>query len=149
MIISAKLHRDLIGVRGGSIRELKDKFPSVIINIPSQTENSDVVKLRGPKDDVKKCRKALADAVKEIERKNYCKVVTIFKDFHKNIIGKGGATIKKIREDTNTKIDLPKETDKSDDIIIRGVKEDVERAAQQILVSQHNCSINCFKIYYM
>ncbi|CAH0381314.1 unnamed protein product [Bemisia tabaci] len=137
MIISAKLHRDLIGVRGGSIRELKDKFPSVIINIPSQTENSDVVKLRGPKDDVKKCRKALADAVKEIERKNYCKVVTIFKDFHKNIIGKGGATIKKIREDTNTKIDLPKETDKSDDIIIRGVKEDVERAAQQILAIQN------------
>lgn len=58
--------------------------------------------------------------------------VRIFKDFHKNIIGKGGATIKKIREETDTKIDLPSVVSDSDSIKVTGKKQNVEKARAMI-----------------
>lgn len=36
--------------------------------------------------------------------KNYSIQVPIFKQYHKNIIGKGGVNIRKIREETNTQV---------------------------------------------
>lgn len=56
----------------------------------------------------------------------------IFKKFHGSIIGKGGATLKRIREDTNTKIDMPKEGTDSDIIIVTGRKENVDKAKRQL-----------------
>lgn len=56
----------------------------------------------------------------------------IFKKFHGSIIGKGGATLKRIREDTNTKIDMPKEGADSDIIIVTGRKENVDKAKRQL-----------------
>ena len=56
----------------------------------------------------------------------------IFKQFHKFIIGKSGATIKEIRKETNTKIDLPESGSDSDVITITGKKENVEKAQDQI-----------------
>jgi len=58
--------------------------------------------------------------------------VKIFKDFHKNVIGKGGATIKKIRDETDTRIDLPNQMSASDTIQITGKKENVEKAITMI-----------------
>lgn len=63
---------------------------------------------------------------------NYVAEVRIFKDFHKNIIGKGGATIKKIRDETDTKIDLPSMVSDSDSIKVTGKRENVERARDMI-----------------
>ncbi|CAL1268501.1 unnamed protein product [Larinioides sclopetarius] len=60
----------------------------------------------------------------------------IHKQNHKFIIGKGGANIKKIRHETNTKIDLPAEKRESDVIVIRGRKEDVLAAKETILAIQ-------------
>lgn len=56
----------------------------------------------------------------------------IFKDFHKNIIGKGGATIKKIKEETDTRIDLPSMDSDSDSITVTGRRDNVERAREMI-----------------
>lgn len=58
--------------------------------------------------------------------------VPIFKEFHKNIIGKGGATIRKIRDETDTKIDLPGSNDSSNIIVITGKKANVEEAKARI-----------------
>ena len=63
---------------------------------------------------------------------NYMQQVHIFKQFHKNIIGKGGANIKKIRDETDTRIDLPSESSDSDVISITGKKENVEKARDKI-----------------
>jgi polyribonucleotide nucleotidyltransferase len=63
---------------------------------------------------------------------NYCAEVHIFKQFHKNIIGKGGANIRKIRDETDTRIDLPSENNASDVIAITGRKENVEKARKMI-----------------
>jgi len=62
--------------------------------------------------------------------------VPIYKEFHKNVIGKGGSNIRKIREETNTRIDLPPEGSDSDMIVITGRKDDVEKARDRILKIQ-------------
>ncbi len=49
------------------------------------------------------------------------------------MIGKGGATLRKIREDTDTKVDLPGESSESDIIVITGRKENVQKARARIL----------------
>jgi len=58
--------------------------------------------------------------------------VRISKDVHPKIIGKGGAQIRKIRDETDTRIDFPRENTDSDVITITGKKENVEKAKSMI-----------------
>lgn len=95
----------------------------MIINFPDPAQKSDIVQLRGPKNEVEKCakflQKIIADLVRDASPASDCHLlcsvdfdaafspflqiessfslsVPIFKQFHKNIIGKGGANIKKV-----------------------------------------------------
>lgn len=136
VIIDYRLHSTLIGPKGESIRELRTKYPLVNILIPNSSEKNDVVKLRGPKDEVDKCHKQLMKMVKDAQESSFVMEVPIFKKFHKFIIGKGGANIKKIRDDTQTKIELPAEGDKNEVIVISGRKENVNDARERILKIQ-------------
>ncbi|RZF47323.1 hypothetical protein LSTR_LSTR012609 [Laodelphax striatellus] len=133
MIIDSRLHSVIIGQKGEQIREIREKFHNQVnITFPSPNEKSDVVRLRGPKAEVDKCcrhLRALVDA-------RYTLDVPVFKQYHKLVIGKGGANIKKIKDDTNTKISLPAEDSKSDVIVISGRKENVEQARDMILKIQ-------------
>ncbi|XP_033222679.1 vigilin [Belonocnema kinseyi] len=130
--IEHRFYRKIIGNKGDNIKEIRDKFNQVQIIIPAQGEKGDVVKIRGPKQDVEKCHRHLMKLVKELRESSFVLEVPIFKQFHKYIIGKGGANIRKIREETQTKIDLPAEGEKSDVIIITGKKENVEEARDKI-----------------
>ena len=69
---------------------------------------------------------------------NYQAEVHIFKQFHKNVIGKGGGTIRKIRNETDTKIDLPNEMSDSDVITITGKKENVDKAKAMVEAIQRD-----------
>jgi len=132
-IIDHRLFRTIIGAKGARIREIREKFNQVVITFPNPSEKSDVVKIRGPKDDVDKCYKHLMKVVKELQESNFVMEVPIFKRFHKFIIGKGGANIKKIRDETQTEIDLPAEGDENNDVIvITGKKENVTEASERI-----------------
>lgn len=88
-IIDHRLFRTIIGAKGSRIREIREKFNQVVITFPNPSEKSDVVKIRGPKDDVDKCYKHLMKVVKELQESNFVMEVPIFKRFHKFIIGKG------------------------------------------------------------
>ncbi|KAG8445389.1 hypothetical protein GDO86_010247 [Hymenochirus boettgeri] len=136
LIIEQKFHRTIIGQKGERIREIREKFPEVIINFPDPTQKSDIVQLRGPKNEVEKCTKYLQKMVSELVENSYSISVPIFKQFHKNIIGKGGANIKKIREECNTKIDLPAENSNSEMIVITGKRPNCEAARDRILAIQ-------------
>jgi len=100
LIIEARFHRELIGAKGGNIQKIRDDFAAVQISFPDLGSKSDIVKLRGPKDDVEKCSRTLNKMYKDLLENNYQAKVPIFKQFHKFIIGKGGQTIKGIRQDT-------------------------------------------------
>ncbi|KAM4772544.1 vigilin [Rhinophrynus dorsalis] len=136
LIIEQKFHRTIIGQKGERIREIREKFPEVIINFPDPNHKSDIVQLRGPKNEVEKCTKYLQKMVSEMVENSYSISVPIFKQFHKNIIGKGGANIKKIREECNTKIDLPAENSNSEMIVITGKRANCEAARDRILAIQ-------------
>ena len=75
--------------------------------------------------------------------------VKIFKEAHPKIIGKGGAQIKKIREETDTKIDLPRENSDSDVITITGKKENVEKAKNMIEAIQKELVCYLLLIYIL
>merc|ERR1711892_1079127 len=93
---------------------------------------SDIVKLRGPKKDVDDCAKYFAKVTKEMAESSYQVKVPIFKQFHKFVIGKGGANIRRIRDETDTRIDLPDSGSDSDMITITGKKENVTKAVTQV-----------------
>ncbi|KAM6909078.1 vigilin [Xenentodon cancila] len=136
LIVDQKFHRTIIGQKGEKIKEVRDKFPEVIINFPDPSQKSDIVQLRGPKNEVEKCAKFLQKIIAELIENSFSLSVPIFKQFHKNIIGKGGANIKKIREETNTKIDLPTENSNSEMIVITGRKSNCEAARDRVLAIQ-------------
>ncbi|XP_049587952.1 high density lipoprotein binding protein a isoform X1 [Syngnathus scovelli] len=136
LIIEQRFHRAIIGQKGEKIKEVRDKFPEVIINFPDPAQKSDIVQLRGPRAEVDKCAKFMQKIVAEMMENSFSVSVPIFKQFHRNIIGKGGSNIKKIREETNTKIDLPAENSNSEMIIITGKKANCEAARTRILAIQ-------------
>lgn len=132
VIIEQRHYKSLIGSKGETIKEIKDKFNKVQIHFPGPGDKNDIVRVRGPKEDVDKCSRYLEKMVRDLNESSYQIEVPIFKQFHKFIIGKGGANIRKIREETHTKIDLPAEGDKNDVIRITGKRENVEEAREKI-----------------
>lgn len=130
--IDQRFHRTIIGTKGDKIKEIRDRFNQVQISFPDPGEQSDLVKIRGPKDDVDGCHQYLKKMVRDLAESNHQVKVSIFRQFHKFIIGKAGANINKIREETGTRIDLPSEGQNSDEITITGRKENCEKAQERI-----------------
>jgi len=132
IVIDHRFYRNIIGSKGDNIHEIREMFNQVQITFPGQGEKRDVVKIPGPKEDVDKCHKHLMKVVKKLNESSCVFEVPIYKQFHKFVIGKGGSNIRKIRDETQTKIDLPAEGEKSDVITITGKKENVEEARDRI-----------------
>lgn len=132
IIIEQRFHRTIIGTKGDKIKEIRERFNQVQISFPDPGEASDIVRIRGPKDDVDQCHQFLKRMLRDLMESNYQVKVSIYRQFHKFIIGKAGANINKIREETNTRIDLPSEGQNSDEIIITGKKENCEKARERI-----------------
>lgn len=131
--VPAEMHSNIIGARGEELKKLLAGRNSVNLNFPDRSANSDVVLIRGQKEEVEAVIAAIKDLVKGIEAKNYSENVHVFRKFHSEIIGKGGENIKKIRTATNTRINVPKLEDESDILTLTGLKEDVQKAKQMIL----------------
>merc|ERR1711962_1027285 len=55
LIVENRFHRQLIGAKGGEIEKIRKEFTAVQISFPDLGSKSDIVKLRGPKEDVDKC----------------------------------------------------------------------------------------------
>ena len=83
-----------------------------------------------------KCAKYFSKVTKDLLECGHQTKVPIFKQFHKFVIGKGGANIRRIREETDTRIDLPDSGSESDMITITGKKENVAKAVEAIMKIQ-------------
>lgn len=128
IIIEQKYHSNLIGKNGKNLSEIRAKFNDVQIQIPNQEDKSEVITLRGNKLDVENCYKYLQKTVKDMQENNYQDEIHIFKQFHRMLIGKQGIFIRKVREDTQTRIEVPAEDSDSDSITIIGKQENVRKA---------------------
>lgn len=136
IIIEQRFHKNIIGQKGEKVREIREQFGEVQISFPDAGKKSDIVSLRGPKDEVDKCFAFLKKLAADLVASNHRVEVPIFKRFHGNIIGRNGATIKKIKEDTGTTIEIPTENSASDVIVIIGFKEKCEEARDRIQAIQ-------------
>jgi len=134
--IEHRFHRTMIGTKGEKIREIRDQYNQVQITFPDASKQSNTVVVRGPREDVNAVVTYLSNFNKELVENNYQEKVPILKKFHKNVIGKGGVNVRKIKEETDTRIDLPSETTESELIIITGKKANVDKAKQMILAIQ-------------
>lgn len=137
IIIDHKFHKNIIGQKGEKVREIRERFAEVQISFPESDAKSDIVTLRGPKDDVDKCFEYMKKLNTELVASSFKIGVPIFKRFHGNVIGRAGANIKKIKEETNTVIDIPAENSDSDVIYITGHQKDAEKARDMILAIQN------------
>ncbi|XP_011297299.1 vigilin [Fopius arisanus] len=139
VIIDQRHYASIIGMKGLTIKEIRDKFNYVQITIPGP-EEGDIVKIRGPKLDVDRCHKYLMKLVKKLDENCHVIELPIFKQLHRFVIGKGGANLRRIKEETQTKIDFPAEIDDNDVITITGKKENVELARDMIQKIQNELS---------
>jgi len=128
MNIEQHFHKELLGLSG----EIRKEFAKVQISFPDLGVKSDIVKLRGPKKDVDDCKTYISRIVKDMQESSFQVKVPIFKQFHKYIIGEGGANIRRICDEADTKVDLPDSGSESDMIIITGRKPNVNKAVAEI-----------------
>ena len=78
---------------------------------------------------------------------NHVTKVHIFKEYHKFVVGRNGVNLKKIREETNTRIALPGRGSNDDEfIVITGQKRDTETAREMIEAIQKEY-VNIFHVY--
>ncbi|CAJ0957494.1 unnamed protein product, partial [Mesorhabditis belari] len=132
IIIEQRFHKLIIGQKGGEIQKLRQQYPTVVFSLPEANKKSDVINLRGDKNEVDAAYKQLQKIAKDLQETNYQQAVLTFKEFIKHIVGKGGINIRKIRDETNTRIDMPEGGSSDDKILVTGKKENVEKAVKQL-----------------
>lgn len=72
IIIEQRFHRTIIGAKGEKIREIRDKYPEVQISFPDAGKKSDIVNLRGPREDVDNVYTLLKKLNAELVSLNQC-----------------------------------------------------------------------------
>merc|ERR1712168_267287 len=135
-----EFHRFIIGQKGVGVRDMMNKF-DVNIRVPAQDANSDVILISGVPTNVDAATIGLAEKVKELEAEKEVKIQKSFEvtvevnpEYHPKIIGRGGEVIKKLREDYDVQIQLPKkEAPNSEVITITGFEADANAAKEAIL----------------
>jgi polyribonucleotide nucleotidyltransferase len=134
--VDQKYHSLLIGEGGKKIKAILAATPEVTVDFPNKSTGSSTIILRGPKSDVALAAFAMKSAAKTVLEENHVVEVAIFKAFHRNVIGKSGETINKIKKATNVRIDVPDAKDSTDVITVTGKKADAELAKQMLLKVQ-------------
>lgn len=71
IIIEHKFHKNIIGQKGEKVREIRDMFPEVQISFPDTGAKSDIVTLRGPKEDVDKCYEYMKKLTEQLVASSY------------------------------------------------------------------------------
>ena len=66
IMIDHRFHKTIIGAQGSNIRDIRERFNSVLISFPDPSKQSDVVSLRGPRNDVDECYKYLHQMAQEM-----------------------------------------------------------------------------------
>jgi len=131
IIVPRKFHASLIGTQGATIRSITDLFPTCSINMP-RAADSEIVVVRGDKKDVDGAEKMIRKLLKQFEEEGFQLEVPVFKEFHRQIIGRQGAKIKEIMQETSTRVRFPDEDSDSNVIVIVGTQKNCEKAREML-----------------
>jgi polyribonucleotide nucleotidyltransferase len=131
--IPPKYYNSIIGAGGKLISSIMEECGGVSIKFPTPESKSDKVTIRGPKDDVERAKQQLLELSNEKQLSSFTAEVRANPKHHRFLIGKKGASIKKIRDSTGARIIFPSNDDKDKEVItIIGKKESVETAKSQL-----------------
>ncbi len=102
--IPQKYHTSLIGSKGRLIESVMDECGDVQINFPSEASKSDIVSLKGVQEDVDRAKAQLLEMAKDAEKEHAERELNSFTDevrakteYHRLLIGRGGANINKVK----------------------------------------------------
>ena len=133
--LEQKYHRILIGTGGKKIKEIQKAMGEVRIDFPQQdakAEEANMISIRGDRQVVQQAVQLLRAHIKVLLDENYVLELPIHKSIHGTIIGKAGATVRKIKEASNCRIDVPPQEKGTDIILITGRQQDCEIAKNAI-----------------
>lgn len=117
---------------GVNIRKIREDTDTKI-DLPAEGDKSDCITITGKPENVERAReeiKRIQDELANIVSEE----ITIDPQFYNSLIGAKGKLIHSIMEDCGgVAIKFPSTDSRSDQVTIRGPKEDVDRAKQQLL----------------
>ena len=113
-----------------SLKNVMDKTGAKI-EMSSARDQSLTFLITGKQDVVLKAKRELLNQFQTQGNQ----VVSIPKEHHRFILGKGGSRLQELEAKTATKISMPKANDASDKITITGTKEGIEKAIHEIRVT--------------
>jgi len=141
--IPNQYHSSLIGQSGKYVIRLEEKY-SVKITFPRESADhegktreqlkSDEVLVKGGKKGVAGAKSELLDALEFEKDNNHTIKFSVPTRSIARILGKGGVSINEIKDNTNTQIDVEKNSEESANISIRGTKAGIAEAKASILL---------------
>jgi polyribonucleotide nucleotidyltransferase len=134
IIVPQRYHAALIGAQGSTIKSITELFPTASINMPKG--DSEIVVVRGDKKDVDGAEKHIRKLLKQFEEDGFQLEFPVFKEFHRQIIGRSGSNIKQISDEFSVRIKFPGEDSDSNMIVVTGKKKNAESARERILAIQ-------------
>ena len=75
--------------------------------------------------------------------------ISIPKDHHRYILGKGGAKLQDLEKRTATKITIPKTNETNDVVTISGPKEGIEKAIHEIRITSDEQSKQAYEVLHI
>lgn len=117
---------------GANIRKIREET-NTKIDLPAEGDKNDVITITGKKENVQDAKEKIRKIQDELEN-IVSEEIIIPSKFYNSLIGAKGKLIHSIMEDCGgVSIKFPSADSKSDKVTIRGPKDDVDRAKQQLI----------------
>ena len=112
------------------------------IEMASNKDQSLTFVIRGKQETVLKARRELL-----VQFQTQASVsISVPKDHHKYILGRGGANLQLLEQKTSTKISMPKANESNDKISISGPKEGIDKAIHEIRIISDEQSKQSYEV---
>lgn len=137
--VPKNLHGRVIGKGGQKRSEIRDET-HCIITVPEQGQASTVITVVGRQENVTRAKAmikaAISDRKADDEEGDADGLTTVryplAKNLHKQVIGAGGKTINRIRDETNVQIFVPKADSPDNTLLLKGESDDISEAIKLI-----------------
>ncbi|KAF3761404.1 hypothetical protein M406DRAFT_353069 [Cryphonectria parasitica EP155] len=152
LTVEPKFHRDLIGPEGKTVNRLQNRY-NVMIFFPRAEKNGkdddnsaevageaakprrqqapDQIIIRGPSKGVSSSYDELKQLYDWVKEQSFTGTVVVQRKQLPSLIGQGGAAMEALRQQTETRIDVPNDRDSDEPLVeltIKGKKANVEKA---------------------
>lgn len=149
--IDPQFHRHIIGKAGANVNRLKQEL-GVTVHVPSDEERSPIVRVEGPPEGVAQAQEELLEMAHKLQNE-VTRELNVEPRFHRTLIGTKGEAIQDVRRRFNqVNVTFPEPGARSDKVLIRGPREDVEACYKHLLqtcrelqASSHRVDLVLFK----